>query len=114
MELIMRRDEHRDEPNDRLPIVPHESLGIDCCGCLFVEVKGDQARIVCNECGAVIRTGSVRDVEAEMLGLVQTDVICSAACTHCGALNTFSGLSTIDAFVCSECGEGVSVVTSMQ
>ncbi len=69
MKLIMRRDEHRDDPNDGLPIVPHESLGIDCCWCLFVEVKGDRARIVCNECGAVIRTGSVRDVDAVMLGL---------------------------------------------
>jgi len=24
--------------NDRLPIVPHESLGADCCGCLVVRV----------------------------------------------------------------------------
>jgi len=38
---------------------------------------------------------------------VAAGTICSARCPHCGALNTFPGLSSIDAFVCSECGEGV-------
>ena len=101
MKVIMKNDEHRDDPNDGLPIIPHESLGIDCCGCLFVEVKGDRSRIVCNECGAVICSVSVEDARTVMLGMAKTDVICSATCIHCGALNMFPGLSTIDAFVCS-------------
>ena len=42
-------------PED-LPIVPHEVTGADCCGCLIVDVDGDQATILCNECGAIIRT----------------------------------------------------------
>ena len=112
--MIMKHDEHRDDPNDGLPIIPHESLGIDCCGCLFVEVKGERASIMCNECGAVIRTVSVEEVRTVMLGMAKTDVICSATCIHCGALNMFPGISAIDVFVCSECGEGVVIATSLQ
>jgi hypothetical protein len=29
---------------------------VDCCGCLIVVERGDQADLTCNECGAVIRT----------------------------------------------------------
>ena len=39
------------------PVIPHEDLAdVDCCGCLFVQVHGDEADITCNECGALIRT----------------------------------------------------------
>jgi hypothetical protein len=100
--------------NDRLPIIPHESLGTDCCGCLYVRIDGAQAAIICNECGPMIRTVPVVDVEAVMLEMAQTDVICSARCTHCGALNTFPGMSSIGAFICSECGEGVVVNPPVQ
>ena len=41
-------------------------------------------------------------------------VICSVRCTHCVALNTFPGFSAIEAFNCSECGEGVVVNRSVQ
>jgi hypothetical protein len=30
----------RDDINDRLPIIPHESLGADCCGCLWSAYVG--------------------------------------------------------------------------
>jgi hypothetical protein len=79
-----------------------------------VLVKGDQADIVCNECRAVIRTVRVGDVQAVMSEMAQTDVISSAPCTHCSALNTFPGLSLVEAFICSECGEGVALVTLVQ
>jgi len=97
-----------------IPIVPHESLGADCCGCLIVRVRGDEADILCNECDAVIRTVPVVEVESVMLEMVKTDTICSAACTHCGALNTFPLFSAIQAFICRECGEGVDVVSPTQ
>jgi hypothetical protein len=59
----MDRDAHPTcDINDRLPIIPHETLGADCCGCLYVRVDGDQADIVCNECAAVIRTVPAGDV----------------------------------------------------
>jgi hypothetical protein len=98
-----------------LPIVPHQLLGADdCCGCLVVDVRGDQAVILCNECEVVIRAVPAADAERIMCELAQTDTVCSARCTHCGALNTFPGFSAIEAFTCSECGEGVVVVTPVQ
>src|ERR1051325_6658099 len=79
---------------DHLPIIPHENVAaVDCCGCLIVRTREDTADLVCNECGGVIRTVPIRDVEAVMLELAQTDTVCSARCTHCGALNIFPGMS---------------------
>jgi len=43
----------------------HESLGTDCRGCLFVLVNGDQAGIICNECGARIRLAVSRDPQRQ-------------------------------------------------
>ena len=40
----MPHDEHG------FPIVAHEFAGADCCGCLIVSVRGEQADISCNEC----------------------------------------------------------------
>jgi hypothetical protein len=74
---------------------------------LIVQVRGDQAEITCNECGAVVRTVPVEQAPAVMVRLAASGEICSARCTHCVALNTFPGFSAIDAFICSECGEGV-------
>ena len=102
-------------PDSRLPIVPHVDVAdVDCCGCLIVEINGDNAAIMCNECGATIRTVPVGDVERVMASLAATATVCSARCTHCGAVNVFRGMSTVDVFICSECGEGVEVVTPMQ
>jgi hypothetical protein len=50
---------------DDFPIIPHESAGVDCLGCLIVNVRGNDAELVCNECGAVVgvmNTGILRDV----------------------------------------------------
>jgi hypothetical protein len=104
-----------DSEYDNLLIIPHEDVAdVDCCGCLMVRVHGGEADILCNECGAVVRTVVIGDVEAAMLEMAQVDTICSACCTHCGALNTFPGVSAIEAFICSECGEGVAVDRSVQ
>jgi hypothetical protein len=100
--------------NKGLPIIPHESLGADCCGCLIAQINGDQADIVCNECGATIRTVRVGDIQAAMSEMAQTNEISSARCTHCGALNTFLGLSSVEAFICRECGDGVALVIPVQ
>jgi predicted RNA-binding Zn-ribbon protein involved in translation (DUF1610 family) len=80
----------------------------------MVGVREGEADILCNECGTVIRTVAAGEVEAAMLEMAQTDTICSARCTHCGALKTFPRFSTIEAFICSECGEEVVVNTPVQ
>jgi len=93
-----------------LPVVPHEDVAdVDCCGCLIVRTREGQADFVCNECGGIIRTVAVADIEAAMLELTKTDTVCSAHCPHCGALNIFPGISAITAFICRDCAEGVQV-----
>jgi hypothetical protein len=50
---------------DDFTIIQHESAGVDCCGCLVVKVRGNDAELVCNECGPVvdvINTGILRDL----------------------------------------------------
>jgi hypothetical protein len=47
------------------PIIPHESAGTDCCGCIVVSVIGNDAELRCNECGAVVgvvQVGILRDL----------------------------------------------------
>jgi hypothetical protein len=101
-------------PKNGWPIIPHETLGADCCGCLIVQVRGDKADIICNQCAALIRTVSVEDLEGVLTEMARTDTIGSVRCPHCGALNTFPDFSTIEAFICCECGEGVAQGPSVQ
>ena len=104
-----------DSDFDHLPIIPHEHVAeVKCCGCLMVRLREGQADILCNECGDVIRTVPVGEVDSTMMDLSKTDVICSDHCTHCGALNTFPHFSSIEAFICTECGEGVVVTRQVQ
>jgi hypothetical protein len=105
--------------NERLPILPHDFLGDTdhCCGCLFVLLRGDEADIVCNEGEEVIRTVPAADAEAAFLELAQEFApaeICSATCPRCGVVRTFPGFSSIEAFVCHECGEGVVLRPKVQ
>jgi hypothetical protein len=94
-----------------LPIVPHEFVGgKDCCGCLVAEFRGDEADLVCNECNAVIKTVPASDVESELSGmLLSQQDFTSAVCPHCGTINTFFGFSKMLSYICSECGEPVSL-----
>jgi hypothetical protein len=49
-------------------------------------MRGDQAEIACNECGEVVRTVAAERARAVMLEM-SSAMICSARCSHCGALN---------------------------
>jgi uncharacterized protein (DUF983 family) len=35
--------------------------------------------------------------------------VASAQCLHCGSVNLFPGFSEMVAFVCDDCGEGVTI-----
>jgi hypothetical protein len=101
-------------PGEPYPIIPHEDVEkVDCWGCLVVVERGYQADLTCNECGVVVRTVPL-ELTAATLAQMESTEICSARCTHCGALNIFPGFSAIEAFVCSECGEGVVVNSAVQ
>ena len=77
------------------------------------EYEGDQAEIACNECGVVVRTVPAERAREVMLEMM-SGVICSASCPHCGALYVFPGFSSIEAFICAECGKGVVVKRAVQ
>ena len=95
-------------------IVPHEvATGADCDGCLIVQERGELADLVCNVCDAVVDTVPIERAGATLMELACRE-ICSARCPHCGALNTFPGFTVIEAFICSECGEGVAVSRLVQ
>jgi hypothetical protein len=76
------------ELTSRMPIVPHETAGVECCGCIIAAVDGTNVELRCNECGAVV-------------GVVQVDVLkgllelecATATCPHCSKVNTFPGFS---------------------
>ena len=94
-------------------MVPHEELGEDCCGFIIAMVRGSEADLVCNECGALIKIVPADQVQAALVAIAP-EAICSARCPHCGAVNTFPGFSSIEAFVCAQCGEGVAVTPPVQ
>lgn len=85
----MRREDHLSgDINDRLPIIPHENLEADCCGCLYVHVEGGRPTSFAMNLAEVIRTVPVEDVETVVKEIAQTDTICRARCAHCGASST--------------------------
>jgi hypothetical protein len=124
--LVAKRHDSRDEPGQRsgawqkmrvnrgqapgtsTPSSSATSTVGSCC------TPGAHAADSRNECRKVIRTVRVGGIQAAMSEMAQTDVISSARCTHCSALNTFPGMSSVEVFMCSECGEGVTIVTPVQ
>jgi hypothetical protein len=93
---------------DELPIVAHGDFGDkECRGCLYPVERGDEADLVCNECGALVRTVPIADVERTLLQMALSQGFCTATCPHCGARNSFPGFTGIEAHICRDCGEGV-------
>ena len=92
-------------------LVPHEP---DCDGFWMVVEHGDMAEIKCNSCGEVIDTVPIGRVGSGLMELAGAEMMCSARCPHCGALNTFLGYTVMEAFICRECGERVSVERPVQ
>jgi transcription initiation factor TFIIIB Brf1 subunit/transcription initiation factor TFIIB len=90
-------------------LVPHADHGDpDCPGLILPEVSGDQANLVCNDCGAVIRTVPASEAEQTLAQMAASE-ICSAECPICGELNIFQGFSVMLAYTCRHCGAGVEV-----
>jgi hypothetical protein len=87
-----------------VPIVPHETAGVECCGCIIAVVVGGNVELRCNECGAVVGVVQI-DTLSGLLGLENAE----AACPHCGKVNMFPGVSEIGAYVCDGCGKAVQV-----
>jgi hypothetical protein len=96
-------------------IVPHKvATGAKCDGCLIIEEHGDVADLKCNSCPVVVDTVPIDRAGSRLMELASSVEICSARCPHCGAVNVFPGYSVIEAFVCRQCGEGISVERQVQ
>jgi len=54
---------------DEFPIIPHESAGADCCGCIVPVVKGRDVELRCNECGVVVGVVQV-DILRDLMGMI--------------------------------------------
>src|SRR6185436_10924995 len=72
------------ELTSRMPILPHEIGGVECCGCIIAAVDGTNVELRCNECGAVVGVVHL-DILKGLLGLE----CATATCPHCGRVNTF-------------------------
>jgi hypothetical protein len=80
--------------------LPHSDFGDpDCCGCLNGVIRGDQADIVCNECGTVLRTVPAANVGQTLTELEITLEVASEMCSHRGSMNLFPGFSKMIAFI---------------
>jgi DNA-directed RNA polymerase subunit RPC12/RpoP len=90
------------ELTGRMQIVPHETAGVDCCGCIIAVVEGSNVELRCNECAAVVGVVHI-DILKGLLGLESA----AATCPHCGKENTFPGFADVAAYVCVGCGKAV-------
>ena len=84
----------------------------DCRGCLLANVRGDQAEITCNECGTILRTVAVGDLQRTLDEMELSLVMCSKMCPHCGRVNIFPGFSEMKAYLCQGCGRAVETADS--
>jgi hypothetical protein len=93
--------------------LPHADFGDpECCGCLNGVIRADHADIVCNDCGAVVRTVPLNDLEKTLNEMELKLDLATAKCPHCQSVNLFPGFSRMLAFVCQTCGKGVSIPES--
>ena len=61
-----------EELNKRLPIIPHRAVtDTDCPGCLVAGLRNSTGEVLCNECGTLIGSMSVTEVEAFFQNLYQ-------------------------------------------
>jgi len=90
------------------PFLPHADFGApDCGGCLNGIIRGEQANIECNECGAVVRNVAAADLQRTLDEMELSLVMCTAMCPHCGKVNIFPGFSEMISYTCQECGRAV-------
>jgi hypothetical protein len=86
----------------------HSDLGApECCGCLVGTIRGGSGDIMCNECGAIVRTVPADKLRETLTTMELALDLSTAMCPHCGAVNLFPGFSVVIAFTCQECGEAV-------
>jgi hypothetical protein len=105
-------DDQPDAPDpDRYawPIIAHADVAdVDCFGCIWPVIRGDSADITCNECGAVVKTVAVGDIQRTYDEIeLSLDSVATEMCPHCGKVNVFPGWTSMRAYSCRGCGKVV-------
>jgi hypothetical protein len=68
-------------------------------------MRGDEADITCNECGAIVRTVPVPDLQRTYDEIeLSLDATATEMCPRCGRVNIFPGWSSMMAYTCRGCG----------
>jgi hypothetical protein len=91
-------------------LIPHSDHGAPrCSGLLFPVTRDGRADFICNDCGAVVRTVPLAEVDAivEQMRADKGEGV-ALVCPHCGKTNEFPGYSQMFAFTCRHCGKAVS------
>jgi hypothetical protein len=61
-----------EELNNRIHLIPHRAVtDTDCPGCLVAGLTNSTAEVLCNECGTLIGSMFVTEVEALFQSLYQ-------------------------------------------
>lgn len=91
-------------------LVAHSDYGdTDCCGILMPVPRGDREDLTCNECGAVVDIVEAGQAEGTLLRMALSAGVCSEACPRCAGVNIFPGFTSMEAYTCRHCGQGVVV-----
>jgi hypothetical protein len=92
---------HRADEVDAVAGTPYSEF---CCStCFKILLTFQRVKAVLSK---------TEEVQASEVAVAKS--VCSATCPHCGALNTFPGWSSMLAFICRKCGEGVVVRDPVQ
>jgi hypothetical protein len=86
----------------------------ECCGIIMPVVHGEQADLRWNECGVVIARVSAKEAEPMLLRMAVSGGVCRETCPHCGELNTFPGFTSMEAYTCRHCSQGVVIQRPVQ
>jgi ribosomal protein S27E len=85
----------RDEDPIVATVLPHSDFGdAKCCGCLNGVIQGDQALIVCNECGTIVKTVPASELQRTFDQM--EPALASAICPHCRPVHLNRGFSEMD------------------
>jgi hypothetical protein len=91
-------------------ILPHSDFGdAECCGLLLPFERGDFADIICNECGATIRTVRAAGLRRTLDEMQLKLDVASERCAYCRSVNILPGFSEMLAFTCRSCGRAVVI-----
>ncbi len=95
---------------DAETMLRHSAFGdSECSGSLRTSTQGDEAQLVCNECGAIVRTMPAADLNETLRDLELSMDVAGEICPNCTSVNLFLGSTQVSSFTCRSCGQEVYI-----